>query len=48
MPNGIVIDSLTFTQCRAQQGGGILQPPDIDTTVTFQALTQKRCVLAKN
>ena len=48
MPNGIVLDPIAFTQWRAQQGGGILRPPAIGKTVTFQAVTQKRCVLAKN
>ncbi len=48
MPNGIALDPIVFMQWRAQQGGGILRSPDIGKTVTFLAIPQERCVLAKN
>ena len=47
MPNGVDLGPKLFTQWREQQGG-ILLPLDIGKTVTFQAITQKLCVLAKN
>ncbi len=48
MPNGIALDAMVFTQWRAQQGGGLLRPPDIGKTVTFLAIALERCTLAKS
>ena len=48
MPNGIDLGPTVFTQWRAQQGGGILRLLDIGKTLTFSAIFQNRCVLAKN
>ena len=47
MPNGIDLDQTVFTQWRAQEGG-ILRLLDIGKTLTFSAIFQNRCVLAKN
>ena len=48
MPNDIDLGLIVFTQWRAQEGGGILRPSDIGKTVTFVAISQERCVPAKN
>ena len=40
MPNGIGLGLIVFTQWRAQEGGGILQPLDIGKTLEFSAITQ--------
>ena len=48
MPNGIDPDPTVFAQWRAQQGLGILRLLDIGKTLTFSAIFQNRCVLAKN
>ncbi len=47
MPNGVDLGP-TVLRSGVRNRGGTLLPPDIGKTVTFQAITQKRCVLAKN
>ena len=48
MPNGIDLAPTVFTQWRAKQGWGILRPVDIGKTLKLSAISQERCILAKN